>query len=130
MELKIRIKEISSIVRGLTIEEQCIYLAYLDTSNPDNLRLAALKKLDDLHLVEIIPSNDITNIGTFRTETIRDATPGEVMAWHVLQSVNACDVLTCEKCITNGSICICDMMIYDDSYELLKGKEVILEVVE
>mgnify|MGYP000975230908 CR=1 FL=1 len=131
MELKIRIKEVKEETWNLTIEEECMFLFAKDKTPAYSMVVNRAKhKLEEIGLVDVCRLNEGgISVGVFRTETIRDATPGEVMAWHVLQSVNACDVLTCEKCITNGSICICDMMIYDDSYELLKGKEVILELV-
>jgi len=63
--------------------------------------------------------------------TIRDATPQEVMAWHILQSVNACELIACRDCfVDKHSACLCDQMISDDSADLLKGKEIILDVTE
>jgi hypothetical protein len=64
-------------------------------------------------------------------KTIRDATQQEVMAWHILQSVVACDLMPCANCYANdGAACVCDMLIYYDSEDLLKGKEIILNMVE
>ena len=132
-KLKLKIKESKEVVRHLTIEEQCIYLAYLDATNPNNLRLAALKKLDDLHMVKIIPSDEITNIAVFRTETIRDATPKEIIAWHCLESYKECDRVddTCYACPLNviGGICV-PRKCEERSKKVLEGKEVILSVNE
>ena len=59
-----------------------------------------------------------TTVGTFRKETIRDATQAEIEAWHYLMAYETDSMrLVCGQCITSAR-------------NRLKDKEIILELVE
>lgn len=66
-------------------------------------------------------------------KTTRDATYNEIMAWHILQLVNICELNTCcTDCIGNNddmAPCICDQEIWNYSYNLLNNKKIILELI-
>ena len=74
-------------------------------------------------------------VALFRTETIRDATPKEIIAWHTLQSLYVCShympIQLCKHCANNLGHAGCHIVRTRERAEgILKGKEVILELVD
>jgi len=131
-ELKIKIKEVKEEARKLTIEELAMYL--LSENGNSFYQYDALDIVKSWGLVEFV--ND--SIGLFRTETIRDATPEEIMAWHCTQIWKLCD-MTGGECYANcPKRGWCEATVdynceatfdYNKSMTILEGKEVILEVI-
>ena len=124
MELKIRIKEVKEETRKLTIEEWAVYL--LSENGNSIYQHDAQDIVKSWGMVEFV--NGL--IGLFRTETIRDATEIETIAWHCTQIWKQCDMNGVD-CYTNcpkrvGCEALSD---YNKSRTILKGKEVILELV-
>ena len=124
MELKIRIKEVKEEMRELTIEEWAMYLL------SKNVR--SIYQHDAQDIVKSWGLIEFENglIGLFRTVTIRDATPEEIMAWHCTQIWKLCDMIGVEcydNCPKRGGCLARDEWI--KAKELLEGKEVILESV-
>ncbi len=123
MELKIRIKE---EMRELTIEEWAMYLL------SKNVR--SIYQHDAQDIVKSWGLIEFENglIG-FRTETIRDATQEEIIAWYCIQSHIVClttDAETCRACPKNRGSNQCKMLEdYFESKKILKDKEIILELV-
>ena len=130
MELKIRIKDVKEETRPITLDEKCMFLISTDMHYSQKIRDEIRKKLDALGLLIRVDSDNIV----FRTETIRDATPDEVIAWHILAVDKACWNHECEIChigkVYGCLYCVCDSNEANNARELLKGKEVILEAVE
>ena len=132
VNLKIKIKEVKEEMRKLTIEERCLILPTV-TRVPnwsEEFRDAARAKLDSIGFV----SNRGTQ-GLFRTETIRDATPKEIIAWHTLQSLYVCShnmpIQLCSQCANNLGPIGCNIgRTRGRAEEILKGKEVILSLTE
>ncbi len=121
MELKIRIKEFTDEVKPLTIEEQCMYSVANNSMYEDAYRDEVRRHLDKIGFIGCVYEGNVT--GFFRTETIRDATVDEVIAWHSIQMHNEYDGL---RGIFYG------LPVFntdDESHELLKNKEIILELV-
>ena len=128
-ELKIKIKEVKEDVRKLTIEEWAMYL--LSENGNSVYRHDARDIVKSWGLVEFV--NGLT--GLFRTETIRDATPKEIIAWHTLQSLYVCShdmpIQLCSQCANNLGPDGCYIVRTRGRAEgILKGKEVILSVTE
>ena len=129
MELKIRIKEVKEEMRELTIEERCLVtVSRLPGGCSERYRAEASAKLNSIGFVANRGSQ-----GKFRTETIRDATPEEIIAWYCIQSHIVClttDVATCRACPKNRGSNQCKMLEdYFESKKILKDKEIILELV-
>ena len=115
MNVKLQIKEVKEERRGLSDFEwyayfagQCIVepLIYLDKVGLD------LKSVDKFE-----------RVGTFRTETIRDATLEEINAWHILEL----DKIRCKRAYSNNI----ELTTRPDNKEfekLLLDKEIIFEV--
>lgn len=142
-ELKIRIKEVKEETRKLTIEERCMYNisknGIIDGYIPDlisevNDRLKEIGFIEAMYDKQI-PAEILREVkGLFRTETIRDATPDEVIAWHILELDNACwQHPDCKTCVIGiAGDCLyedCESNEANNAREILKGKEVILEVI-
>ena len=141
MELKIRIKEVKEEERQLTIEEQWMYtltrIDYISDTLSEEFMSAVQKHLNEIGLIDVIPK-PYANWGLFRTETIRDATPEEIIAWHCTQIWKLCDT-TGGECFANcpkRGWCeatvdyTCEATFdYNKSMTILEGKEVILEVI-
>jgi hypothetical protein len=129
-KLKIKIKEVTEETRELTIEERCLNLVTvaLVPGCSKECRAEASAKLDSIGFVSYQGT-----LGKFRTVTIRDATPKEIIAWHCLESYKECDRVddTCYACPLNvtGGICI-PRKCEERSKKVLEGKEVILLVIE
>jgi len=126
-KLKLKIKEVKVEARKLTVEEWAVYLL---SENKNSIYQHDAKEIvKSWGLVEFV--NGL--IGLFRTVTIRDATPKEVIAWHCLESYKECDRVddTCYACPLNvtGGICI-PRKCEERSKKVLEGKEVILLVIE
>ena len=126
-KLKLKVKEVKVEARKLTVEEWAVYLL---SENKNSIYQHDAKEIvKSWGLVEFV--NGL--IGLFRTETIRDATPKEVIAWHCLESYKECDRVddTCYACPLNvtGGICI-PRKCEERSKKVLEGKEVILLVIE
>ena len=124
MDLKIKIKEVKEESRKLTVEE---YAVFLVSKNENSVfQHVAQDIVKSWGFVEFV--NGL--IGLFRTKTIRDATPEEVMAWYCTQIWNPCYMIGVE-CYANcpkkeGCEVLSD---YNKSMTILEGKEVILELV-
>ena len=138
-ELKIRIKEVKEETRKLTIEERCMYNisknGIIDGYIPD-LISEVNDRLKEIGFIEAtydkqIPAEILREVkGLFRTETIRDATPEEIMAWHCKQIWKLCDMIGVEcydNCPKRGGCLARDEWV--KAKALLEGKEVILEVI-
>lgn len=127
-ELKIKIREVKVEKRHLTIEEWAVYL--LSENGNSIYQHDAEDIVKSWGLIEF--ENGL--IGLFRTETIRDATPDEVIAWHILAVDKACWNHDCEICnigkVYSCLYCVCDSNEANNARELLKDKEVILELVD
>ena len=124
MELKIKIKEVKEEARKLTIEEWAVYL--LSENGNSVYQHAAQDIVKSWGMVEFV--NGL--IGLFHTETIRYATPEEIMAWHCTQIWNLCDMNGDEcydNCPKRGGCLARDEWV--KAKALLEGKEVILEVI-
>ena len=128
MELKIRIKEVEECSRLLTDEENC----YLTVMNIPRVIPSFQKEATELLRKRGFETED-GRFGVFRKETIRDATPEEIIAWHCIQSHIVClttDAATCRACPKNRGSNQCKMLEdYFESKKILKSKEIILEVV-
>ena len=129
MELKIRIKEVKEEARKLTIEEWAVYLLSKNGNSIHQHEAEDIVK--SWGLIEF--ENDL--MGHFRTKTIRDATPKEIIAWHTLQSLYVCShympIHLCDQCANNLGHTGCYIGRTREHAEgILKGKEVILEVME
>lgn len=127
MELKIRIKEVKGEWRPITLEEKCMFLLLTDMHYSQKIRDEIRKRLDVLGLLIRVDSENIV----FRPETIRDATPEEVIAWHCIGIWDSCFNTKCLKCPKNdGTKNPCPARDeWVKAKELLEGKEVILEVI-
>ena len=125
MKLKIKIKEVKEDVRKLTIEEWAVYL--LSVNGNSIFQHDAQDIVKSWGLVECV--NGL--IALFRTETIRDAAPKEIIAWHCTQIWKPCNMIGCEyftNCPKKGG---CEVISdYKKSMDILNGKEVILELVD
>ena len=104
MELKIKIKEVKKEVRELTIEERCLVTVARDSTSKE-YRDEARARLDSIGLIHSLGfSSDRGMQGKFRTETIRDATPEEIMVWHcmnmrrVAYNIGVGGISACEGC--------------------------------
>ena len=125
MELKIKIKEVKEETRKLTVEEWAVYLL---SENENSIYQPDAKEIvKSWGLVEFV--NGLVAI--FRTETIRDATPEEIIAWHCTQIKKVCDMIEVE-CYANCPKRVrCEALLdYTESMTILEGKEVILSVTE
>ena len=129
MELKIRIKEVKEETMPITLEEKCMFLFSTDMHHSQKIRDEIRKRWDALGLIRCVDSENVL----FRVETIRDASPEEIIAWHCVEIYNSCitidDSWICGVC-PRGDKDDCSVKEnYDKACELLKGKEVILEVL-
>ena len=132
MKLKIKIKEVKEETRELTIEERCLVTVAMDGFIKE-YRDEASAKLDSIGFVQYV--NQQKTRGLFRTVTIRDATPKEIIAWHTLQSLYVCShnmpIQLCDQCANNLGHDGCYINRARERAEgILKGKEVILELVD
>lgn len=131
-ELRIKIKEIVEEKRDLTEEEDLILHIYRNTHSDwicDTIKQFWKDTGFDYKHYED------GNNGTFRKETIRDETPEEEDAWWYLfkakgcqKRLNARNAGGCD-CIISGE-CINTLHRREKAETILKGKEVILELVE
>ena len=120
MKLKIRIKEVETTERELTVEESAMVAIVKDSSYNDTYSAQMEHKLKEIGFKEIIKGYTVGNplkmeTAIFRKETIRDATANEKEAW-LNQELNKIGA----KKSANVIWCA----------EELRDKEVILEVVE
>ena len=139
MKLIIKIKETVEEVRELTTEEQCMYSVTITSYYDKQLRDSAGKKLSKVGFINILSSDnkDKPNEGLFRHEIIRDATFNERAAHHYLQIVGddncKASFKKCENCITTdinfSGGCIASKTLRQEAQDILKGKEVILELL-
>ena len=131
MELKIRIKEVEEEVKLLTIEERCMRSVVINPNYNNAYRDEVGRHLDEIGFVKRVYDGNVT--GLFRTETIRDATQEEIIAWYCIQSHIVClttDAATCRACPKNRGSNQCKMLEdYFESKKILKDKEIILELV-
>ncbi len=133
MELKIRIKEVKEewkpVCTGMRciihITENCLW----SIVNRDDVETAYK---DSGYVINTIRYKDDTHCeGLFRTETIRDATPDEVIAWHCIGIAKMCGVMEwCMDCPKSKEDFLCYRLGEARvAEEFLKNKEVILEVI-
>ena len=129
MKLKIKIKEVKDEERRLTVEEQCMFSKSQSTCG-GILTVLATDKLRKLGFVKLVKGVDV---GLFHTETVRDATPAEIMAYHCIKIHDECGlkVNECDTCVMNiWAYCTCGIgKLFLKSTKILKDKEIILEVV-
>ena len=132
VNLKIKIKEVKEEIRELTIEERCLNLVTvaLVPGCSKECRAEASAKLDSIGFVSYQGT-----LGKFRTVTIRDATPKEIIAWHTLQSLYVCShnmpIQLCSQCANNLGPIGCNIGRARERAEgILKDKEVILSLTE
>ena len=143
-KLKLKIKDVKEEMRDLTIEERCMYNISKDGIKdgyiPDfiskvNNRLKEIGFIEAMY-DEQIPAEILRELkGKFRTVTIRDATPKEVIAWHTLQSHYVCShnmpIQLCNQCANNLGHDGCYIGRTREHAEgILEGKEVILSLTE
>ena len=137
VNLKIKIKEVTEETRPLTIEEQCMYtlthIEYIGDTPFKEFMSEVQKHLNEMGLIDVIPK-PYANWGLFRTETIRDATPEEIMAYHCIKIHDECGlkVKECDTCIMNRwEYCTCGISkLFLNSTKILKNKEIILTLTE
>jgi hypothetical protein len=125
MNVKLQIKEVKEERRGLSDTEWYAYFA--------GQRIVELLVYLDKVGLDIKSVDTYERVGTFHTETIRDATPTEVIAWHTLQSFDKCiwTHIACDACAKKIGPTDCHITEeWDRAEEILKGKEVIVEVVK
>ena len=131
MKLKIKIKEVKEERRPLTIEERCMHSVATNPDYIDSYRGEVSRRLDKIGFVKRVHDGDID--GVFRTETIRDATPAEIMAYHCIKIHDECGlkVNECDTCVMNiWAYSTCGMgKLFLKSTKILKDKEIILELV-
>ena len=128
MELKIKIKEVVEEIRPITREE---HFAIKLEDFPLIVDRVAMDFLEDLGYVkgslfsEVVAGKHTTEFGlaTFRKETIRDATPSECVCWYDIQSWTA-------HTKNHGLSVTPYPSSIQNKLNELKGKEIILEVVE
>ena len=127
MELKIRIKEVKEEKRPLTIGETCMISVSREDIFSRSYRDKVQTELDCMGFVDYVEYD--RTCGFFRTETIRDATQDEVIAWHCIGIAKMCGVMEwCMDCPKSKE----DFLCYQSgearvAEEFLKNKEVILE---
>lgn len=131
MELKIKIKEVEEETRDMIVEERCMYITAHDPNYTDSFRKDIENRLDDIGFIELVTPSGVK--GLFRKETIRDATPEEYRAWVYLQLIKHCVEIRmrssdCQDCFMHG-VCIATDFKTTKARSILKGKEVILELV-
>lgn len=131
-ELRIKIKEVVEEKRDLTEEEDLILHIYRNT-NSDWI-CDTIKQFWKDTGFDYKHCEDGNN-GTFRKETIRDATEKEIDAWWYLfkakgcqKRLNATNVGVCD-CIISSE-CINTLSRRETAETILKGKEIILELAE
>ena len=128
MNVKLHIREVKEEARKLTIEEWAVYLLSKNGRS--------IYQHDAQDIVKLWGLIEFENglIG-FRTETIRDATPKEIIAWHTLQSLYVCShdmpIQLCSQCANNlgPNGCYIDRT-RERAEGILKDKEVILSLTE
>ena len=127
MELKIKIKEVKKEWRQLTELETLL----TDLSRLNQVPESYKDKLKWQLKLRGITGYDISSeriLGLFRTVTIRDATPEEIIAWHCRCVL---DIFSKTECLGVFER-IRHIPLRDEwvkGIELLEGKEVILELV-
>jgi len=122
MELKIKIKEVVEYERPLTREEwlicsyhdQCRFPCTDTYLNDIGLKFDSKKNFDD--------STKDWGIGTFRKETIRDATPEESAAYYLVKGI---DLSFFEGSVIGNRV----GKKYNEAWDLLYDKEIILELI-
>lgn len=130
MELKIKIKEVKEEWKPLCIGMRCIiYVAENCPWAIDDGDETEIILIDSGYVTNSIRYKDNSHYeGLFRTETIRDATPEEIIAWHCRCVLDICSKTECLGVFERiRHIPAGDEWI--KAKELLEGKEVILELV-
>ena len=139
MKLKIRIKEVETTERELTVEESAMVAIVKDSRYNDTYSARMEHKLKEIGFKETIEEYNIGNplkmeTAIFRKETIRDATEEEYIAWHCIDLRKHCKVLSndddCHNCPKSPPSRCYGTEDEKAAVQILKGKEVILEVVE
>ena len=124
-ELKIKIKEYDEVGRELTLCERALILC-----DSCFVRTSALDRLGYVW-DSYLSSPGLHGCAKFKTETIRDATDEESMAYHFIESRKLCCSFyhPCDTCIVEN-ICHRLTPYYESCIEILHDKEIILELVE
>ena len=142
MKLNYTIKEVKEETRELTTPELCVLLVKRTTwfSEPDAAKRAA-EYLEDVGFVDTIgdgPSlfgkEKPNRYAKFRKESVRVATPSEIVAWNVLNIKTLCDTdgLSCNKCpldMRSSGKCCNITTRAKNAKRIMDGKEMIVEVV-
>lgn len=128
MKLKITIKEVVEEERYLDENENFILSLWIDSFGKEvDSEIENYFEKIGFDYREYVNGN----IATFRKETIRDATEEEELAW---QTIRLNDKSPYEQRITLHSLVGCfeckNEYTLDTAKEILKNKEVILELVE
>ena len=118
--LKIKIKEVVEEKRYLTEEEDLIYDLWRSTGKSNSKKI---EKFWEETAFDYKNYED-GNKATFRRERIRDATPEEIRAYYM---VELSKVGWIYQPIVGWGYDVCLM---DKMYNILKGKEIILEIEE
>ena len=145
MKLNYTIKEVKEEIRELTIPERCIVMvANTEWASRRDLTKLAEEYLKEVGFVELVDSG-ISNmfktgessfVAKFGKESVRVATPSEIVAWNVLNIETLCDSdnLLCDICpldmiIPVGECCNITTRARN-AKQIMDGKEMIVEVVE
>ena len=144
MKLNYTIKEVKEEIRELTIPERCIVMVAntIWSSRRDITKLAEeyLKEVGFVELVDSDISSMFKNgessfVAKFGKESVRVATPSEIVAWNVLNIKTLCetDVISCSKCpldMRSSGKCCNITTRAKNAKRIMDGKEMIVEVVE
>ena len=136
-KLKLKIKEVKEEWKPLCVGMRCIiHVAENCPWAVDDGGETEIILKDSGYVTGSIRYKDNSHCeGLFHTETIRDATPKEIIAWHTLQSLYVCShdmpIQLCKQCANNLGPDGCYIVRTRGRAEgILKGKEVILSVTE
>jgi len=135
--LKLKVKEVETFERPITVYEEYIWNVSkngMPRGHNSATWIRCVSDVDRIGLKDTFESLDGQMIGKFRITTIRDATTIEIIAWHTLQSKIACiscRIPVCKKCAHHRIPAMCRLSdSLGPAKEILKDKEVIVEVVE
>ena len=137
MNLKYTIKEVKTEERELTLPELCVLMVkrttWVDRPHAAEQAEEYLKEIGFVSLVDegqyLYRKGPISRKSKFRKETIRPATPEEIIAWLTIRTYDVCQPRpSCELCPKEFNCRIKED--YESSKSILANKEVIIEVVE
>lgn len=144
MKLNYTIKEVKEETRELTIPERCIVMVANTVWAPErDITKLAEEYLKEVGFIELVDS-DISSmfktgessfVAKFGKESVRVATPSEIVAWNVLNIESLCgsDYFHCDMCPMNminfGGECCNITTRAKNAKRIMDGKEMIVEVV-